>query len=228
MKEKEASAALHTPVMRQYLETKAQFPDKLLFYQMGDFYELFYEDARRASELLGIVLTTRGVSAGERIPMAGVPLHAAEAYLAKLIRAGESVAVCEQIGDPRRAQGLVQRDVTRIVTPGTITDEALLNEHSDNLLMAVYPGADGYGIASLELCSGRFQLLEADAAEGLLSELERLKPAEILIPEDSPLEAPIRGYARLQTMPRWYFDSDTARRALFSQFGIRDLAALGL
>ncbi|MGH8655629.1 MAG: DNA mismatch repair protein MutS [Gammaproteobacteria bacterium] len=227
MKEK-ARAAEHTPVMSQYLETKAQFPDKLLFYQMGDFYELFYEDARRASELLGIVLTTRGASAGEPIPMAGVPLHAAEAYLAKLIRAGESVVVCEQIGDSSMAKGLVQRKVTRIVTPGTITDEALLNERSDNLLLAVYPGGDGYGIASLELSSGRFQLLEVDALDSLVSELERLKPAEILIPEDSPLEAPIRGYARLQTTPAWYFDLDTARRALFSQFGILDLAALGL
>ncbi|MGH8612826.1 MAG: DNA mismatch repair protein MutS [Gammaproteobacteria bacterium] len=227
MKEK-ASAAEHTPVMRQYLETKAQFPDKLLFYQMGDFYELFYEDARRASELLGIVLTTRGASAGEPIPMSGVPLHAAEAYLAKLVRAGESVVVCEQIGDPSRAQGLVQRDVTRIMTPGTVTDEALLNERSDTLLLAVYPSGDGYGIASLELCSGRFQLLEVDAADALLSELERLKPAEILIPEDSPLETQIRGYGRLQTVPVWYFDLDTARRALCSQFGILDLAALGL
>ncbi|MBA3904298.1 MAG: DNA mismatch repair protein MutS, partial [Rhodocyclaceae bacterium] len=129
----------HTPMMRQYLALKAQYPDLLLFYRMGDFYELFYEDAEKAARLLDITLTTRGQSAGNPIKMAGVPYHAVEQYLARLVKLGESVVICEQIGDPATSKGPVERAVTRIVTPGTLTDAALLDEKSDSLLLAIAP-----------------------------------------------------------------------------------------
>src|SRR3989337_1619653 len=146
-----ADIAQHTPMMQQYLRLKAQHPDILLFYRMGDFYELFYEDAEKASRLLDITLTTRGASAGEPIKMAGVPYHAVEQYLAKLVRLGESVAICEQIGDPNASRGPVERAVTRIVTPGTLTDSALLEEKSDNLLLAVSSDRATVGLAWLNL-----------------------------------------------------------------------------
>ncbi len=146
----------HTPMMQQYLRLKAQHPEILLFYRMGDFYELFYDDAKRASQLLDISLTKRGASAGEPIPMAGVPHHAVENYLAKLVQLGESVAICEQIGDPATSKGPVERKVVRIVTPGTITDEALLQERQDNLLAAIWQDARGFGYATLDVSSGRF------------------------------------------------------------------------
>ena len=137
----------HTPLMRQFFAAKSAHPDVLLFFRMGDFYELFYDDARKAARLLDITLTQRGNSAGAPIPMAGVPYHAAEGYLARLVRLGESVAICEQIGDPALAKGLVERKVVRIVTPGTVTDEALLEERRDNLLLAISAGKSGYGLA---------------------------------------------------------------------------------
>ncbi|MEO8011392.1 MAG: DNA mismatch repair protein MutS, partial [Dokdonella sp.] len=139
--------AQHTPLMRQFFAAKAAHPDVLLFFRMGDFYELFYDDARKAARLLDITLTQRGASAGAPIPMAGVPHHAAEGYLARLVKLGESVAICEQIGDPALAKGLVERKVVRIVTPGTVTDEALLEERRDNLLLSIAAGAHGYGLA---------------------------------------------------------------------------------
>ncbi|MGH8227396.1 MAG: DNA mismatch repair protein MutS, partial [Steroidobacteraceae bacterium] len=160
----------HTPVMQQYLRIKAQYPDALLFYRMGDFYELFYDDARRAAELLDITLTARGQSAGKPIPMAGIPYHAAEGYLARLVRLGESVALCEQVGDPATAKGPVERKVMRIITPGTVTDEALLEERRDNLLTAVHGNSGRYGIAALDLGSGRFTVLEVVGDEALSSE----------------------------------------------------------
>ncbi len=177
------TAIKHTPMIQQYLRIKAQHPDMLLFYRMGDFYELFYEDARRAAGLLDITLTKRGQSAGEPIPMAGVPFHAAEGYLAKLVRLGESVAICEQIGNPAEAKGPVEREVTRVVTPGTVTDEALLDEHRDNLLACVHELSGRYGLATLDLGSGRFIVQEVATEEALASELERLKPAELLCSE---------------------------------------------
>src|SRR5699024_3101754 len=175
----------HTPMMQQYLKIKAEHPEILLFYRMGDFYELFFDDAKKASRLLDISLTKRGQSAGQPIPMAGVPHHAVENYLAKLVQLGESVAICEQIGDPATSKGPVERKVIRIVTPGTVTDEALLEERRDNLLLAVTAGGKGrFGLAWVDLAAGRFALTETDDTEGLAAELARLQPAETLIAED--------------------------------------------
>ncbi len=214
----------HTPMMQQYLRIKAQHPDMLLFYRMGDFYELFYDDARRASQLLDITLTTRGQSAGEPIAMAGVPYHAVEGYLARLIRLGESVAICEQIGDPATSKGPVERKVVRIVTPGTVTDEALLEERRDNLICAVSRKGIQSGIATLDLTSGRFTVSELEGEETLHAELERLRPAELLINEEQPLQ---RDGSSMKKMPPWRFNSDTAQRLLTAQFGTRDLSGFG-
>src|SRR5690242_10173741 len=187
-----AAPSQHTPMMQQYLRIKAEYPTALLFYRMGDFYELFYEDARRAARLIDITLTSRGQSAGEPIPMAGVPHHSVDTYLARLVRKGESVAICEQIGpvferEGAKSKGPVERQVVRVVTPGTVTDDALLEQRRETLLAAVArrPGKDSstYGLAWLDLAAGRFTVLEADGDAALLAELERLKPAELLIPE---------------------------------------------
>jgi DNA mismatch repair protein MutS len=220
------SAALetHTPVMQQYLRLKAQHPDVLLFYRMGDFYELFYDDAKRAARLLDITLTARGQSAGQPIPMAGVPFHSVEGYLAKLVRRGESVAICEQIGDAAKAKGPVERQVVRVVTPGTVTDEAFLEERRDTLLAALFRDGERFGLAWLELSSGRFSVLEAEGSEALTSEIERLRPAELLIPEHS-LQAGVTTFIRER--PPWHFDLQTATRSLCEQFQTRDLAGFG-
>jgi DNA mismatch repair protein MutS len=214
-------------MMQQYLRIKAQQPDKLLFYRMGDFYELFYADAERASRLLDITLTKRGVSAGKPIPMAGVPYHAAEGYLAKLVRSGESVAICEQIGDPATSKGPVERKVQRIVTPGTVTDEALLEERRDNLLAALYQQGPAFGLAVLDLGSGRFVIQQLHTPEAVAGELERLRPAELLLEEDATppkATASTRGVTR---RPAWHFDQETSERLLTAQFGTRTLAAFG-
>ncbi|MCG6867317.1 MAG: DNA mismatch repair protein MutS [Gammaproteobacteria bacterium] len=214
----------HTPMMQQYLGIKAEHPDILLFYRMGDFYELFYDDARRAAELLDLTLTARGRSAGEPIPMAGVPVHAVDNYLARLVRLGESVALAEQIGDPAAAKGPVERKVVRIVTPGTITEDALLDERRDNLLLAV-SSADGvYGIAALELSVGRFVVKEVTGVEALQAELERLKPAETLVSED---QGPTLDRGGVHRLAPWHFDSETGRRTLCEQFGVNDLNGFG-
>ena len=215
----------HTPVMQQYLRIKAQHPDMLLFYRMGDFYELFYADAEKAARLLDITLTKRGKSAGEAIPMAGVPYHAAEGYLARLVKQGESVAICEQIGDPAASKGPVERQVVRIVTPGTLTDEALLDERTDNLLAALWERDGRFGLATLDLAAGRFAVQQLDDSEALASELERLKPAELLLPED--YEPPLRTRGGLTRRPVWHFDRDSATRLLTTQFGTRDLGGFG-
>ena len=215
----------HTPVMQQYLRIKAQHPDSLLFYRMGDFYELFFEDARKAARLLDITLTARGQSGGQPIPMAGVPYHSVEGYLARLIRKGESVAICEQLGDPAKSRGPVERQVVRIVTPGTITDAALLDDRRDNLLAALYREDARFGLAWLELSSGRFCVLEGETHEALLAELERLRPAELLQPEGS---SPIAGVqCSVRERAAWHFDSESSTRALCSQFGTRDLSGFG-
>ena len=216
----------HTPMMQQYLKIKAQHPRDLVFYRMGDFYELFFDDAKRAAELLDITLTARGKSGGEPIPMAGVPYHAAEGYLARLVKGGVSVAICEQIGDPATSKGPVDRQVVRVVTPGTLSDEALLEERSDNLLLAVAQHRNQFGLAWLDLASGRFRVLEVDGDEALASELQRLNPAEVLY-QDSiglPLLSARRG-ARAQ--PAWEFEQDSARRALNLQFQTHDLQGFG-
>ncbi len=221
----------HTPMMRQYLAIKAEHPDILVFYRMGDFYELFYEDARRAAALLDITLTTRGQSAGQPIPMAGVPVHAMEQYLARLVRQGESVAICEQIGDPATSKGPVERQVQRIVTPGTVTDEALLEDRRDNWLAAVQAMAGGndpvFGLAVMDLAGGRFSLQELRGCEALLGELERLRPAELLINEDQSLAASLTQRPGLKRLAPWHFETDSAVRQLCSQFGTRDLAGFG-
>jgi DNA mismatch repair protein MutS len=218
----------HTPVMQQYLRIKAQYPDVLLFYRMGDFYELFFDDARRAARLLDITLTARGQSAGEPIPMAGVPVQTLDTYLARAVRKGESVAICEQIGDPAKAKGLVERQVVRVVTPGTVTDDALLEERRDTLLAALHHVGDGFGLAWIELSSGRFHALEATGREAMAAELERLRPAELLVPEDAPVRGLAAPTTAVRSRPPWHFDAGSAERQLCEQFGTRDLAGFGL
>ncbi len=217
--------APHTPMMQQYLRIKAQYPDMLLFYRMGDFYELFHEDAERAARLLDITLTTRGASAGAPIRMAGVPFHAADQYLLKLVKLGESVAICEQIGDPALAKGPVERQVTRVITPGTLTDAALLEEKRDNLLLALCLQSGAAGLAWLSLASGEFRVLDT-RVERLHAVLTRLQPAEVLIPDDAPIEALAPG-TPVKAMAAWHFDADTGTRALCKHFGTQDLAGFG-
>ena len=226
MDTKGSALATHTPMMQQYLRIKAEHPDKLLFYRMGDFYELFYDDAERAARLLDITLTSRGASAGVPIKMAGVPYHAAEQYLAKLVKLGESVAICEQIGDPAASKGPVERKVMRIVTPGTLTDTALLDDKRDNILLCVNRERGMLGLAWLSLASGRFAVMET-ALSNLDGEMERLRPAEILLPEnfDSALLAASKAPAR--RVAPWHFDADAARRNLCAQFGTHDLNGFG-
>jgi DNA mismatch repair protein MutS len=218
-------------MMQQYLALKAEYPDMLLFYRMGDFYELVHGDAERAAKLLDITLTTRGQSAGQPIRMAGVPYHAVDTYLSRLVRKGESVATCEQIGDPARSKGPVERQVVRVVTPGTVTDDALLEQRRETLLAAVVrrPGKEGvsFGLAWLDLAAGRFTVLEADGEPALAAELERLKPAELLIPEDQSRElgALLDGEARVR--PPWHFELASASRLLTDQLGTLDLRGFG-
>ena len=217
----------HTPVMQQYLRLKAQVPDVLLFYRMGDFYELFFDDARRAARLLDITLTARGQSGGEPIPMAGVPVQSLDTYLARAVRKGVSVAICEQIGDPAKAKGPVERQIVRIVTPGTVTEDSLLEERRDTLLAALCPTGEQFGLAWLELSSGRFHATEEASEEALAAELERLRPAELLVPEGfTRLPAGFGGAVRQR--PPWHFESESAARQLCEQFGTRDLAGFGL
>ena len=214
----------HTPMMRQYLSIKAEHPDKLLFYRMGDFYELFLEDAEKAARLLDLTLTARGSSNGERIAMAGVPVHAAENYLGRLVKAGESVAVCEQVSDPAASKGLVKREVVRIVTPGTITDDSLLDTKRDNPICAICTLDSMLGLASIELSSGDFLLQCFASRDELCAELERLRPAEVLLESASP-------FAELnfntQTQADWHFVYESAHRTLTEQFNTRDLAGFG-
>ncbi len=218
-------------MMQQYLRIKAEHPNTLVFYRMGDFYELFYDDARRASKLIDITLTSRGQSAGEPIPMAGVPYHSVDTYLARLVRKGESVALCEQIGDPARSKGPVERQVVRVVTPGTVTDDALLEQRRETLLAAVArrSGKDGdtFGLAWLDLAAGRFSVLEADGRAALEAELERLKPAELLVPEDQSREIAEITLGEQRVRPPWHFEFASASRLLTDQLGTLDLRGFG-
>jgi len=218
---------VHTPMMQQYLGIKADYPDMLVFYRMGDFYELFFDDARRAARLLDITLTARGKSGGNAIPMAGVPYHAAEGYLGKLVRQGESVAICEQVGDPATSKGPVERKVMRVVTPGTLTDEALLPESRDNLVAAVSIDKERIGLAWLDLAGGRFRLTELTDTEALAGELERLRPAEVIIDEENQARPAFRDKVRVTGRPPWHFDLDSATRLLCSQFQTQSLAGFG-
>jgi DNA mismatch repair protein MutS len=223
----DVGATQHTPMMQQYLRIKSQHPDVLLFYRMGDFYEMFYDDARRAASLLDITLTARGQSAGQPIPMAGVPFHSVEGYLAKLVRKGESVAICEQMGDPSKSKGPVDRQVVRIITPGTITDEALLDERQETLAAAVARDGDRFGLAWLDLAAGRFTILESQGRTALTAELERLKPAELLVSESSRDEDVVRTGTAVRTRPPWYFELASASRLLTDQLGTLDLKGFG-
>ena len=214
----------HTPMMRQYFALKAGHPNTLLFYRMGDFYELFYEDAEKAARLLDITLTTRGQSAGVPIKMAGVPFHSLEPYLAKLVKAGESVVICEQVGDPATSKGPVERAVSRIVTPGTLTDAALIDDKQDVWLLAITTARNTAGLARLNLASGEFILTEV-AIEQIPATLERIRPAEILYPESW---TPNFGIDAARTrQPDWYFEFDSARRLLCEQFQVASLAGFG-
>jgi DNA mismatch repair protein MutS len=221
------TAPEHTPMMQQYLRIKAEYPDILVFYRMGDFYELFYADAEKAARLLDITLTARGQSAGRPIPMAGVPYHALEAYLARLLKRGESAVICEQIGDPAASKGPVERRVARIVTPGTITDEALLEQKRSSLLAALHRIKNIWGLAWLDMSTGEFCVLETDNEQTLLGELERLKPSELLLSEDQSLPEGHALTACIKRRQPWHFEAATGHGILTQHFGTRDLHGFG-
>jgi len=214
-------------MMQQFLHIKADHPDMLLFYRMGDFYEMFFDDARKAARLLDITLTARGRSDGQPIPMCGIPYHAAEGYLAKLVKQGESVAIAEQIGDPATSKGPVDRKVVRIITPGTVTDEALLNERQDNLLCAISRSDSQFGIASLDISSGRMTVMEVDNQDAVNDELERLRPAELLLSEELGHMLKLEDRYPVRQQPPWYFEQQTATRLLTEQTGTKDLQGFG-
>src|SRR5256886_8565332 len=211
----------HTPMMQQYLRIKGEHPDILVFYRMADFYELFYDDAERGARLLDITLTSRGFSAGVPVKMAGVPVHSVEQYLAKLVKLGESVAICEQIGDVATAKGPVDRQVTRIVTPGTLTDSSLLEDKADNILLALTRDKSSIGLAWLSLASGTLRVAEI-APQALTNELRRIAPAEVLLAEGVVLD----GYF-LTRLPAWHFDVESGKRKLLKQLGAGTLAGYG-
>jgi len=219
-------------MIQQFLRIKAQHPDELLFYRMGDFYELFFADATLASDILGITLTARGTSGGKPIPMCGIPYHAADRYLARLVEAGRSVAICEQIGDPATSKGPVERKVMRIITPGTISDEALLQERADSVLLALTGNVEGdsgkecFGLAWLDISSGRFLLSEVNSQHDLLAEIERIRPAEILLNETLELRE-LESRPGSRRRPVWEFDLDASTRALNQHFKTRDLNGFG-
>ena len=217
----------HTPMMQQYWRLKNQHPDQLMFYRMGDFYEIFYEDAKKAAKLLDITLTARGQSAGQAIPMCGIPYHAAEGYLAKLVKLGESVVICEQVGDPATSKGPVDRQVVRIITPGTVSDEALLDERRDNLIAAVLGDERLFGLAVLDITSGNFSVLEIKGWENLLAELERVNPVELLIPDDWPKDLPAEKRRGVRRRAPWDFERDSALKSLCQQFATQDLKGFG-
>ena len=225
------SLSEHTPMMQQYLRIKSQHPDTLLFYRMGDFYELFFDDARRAATLLDITLTARGQSAGQPIPMAGVPVHAVEAYLARLVRRGECVAICEQLGDPAKSKGPLDRQVVRVITPGTVTDEALLDARRDTLIAAVAREgtADNhsFGLAWLDLAAERLTVLQSAGKLALAAELERLQPAELLSSDPLSCEDLGRNERVVRVRPPWHFELASASRLLTDQLGTLDLKGFG-
>lgn len=220
------SSSQHTPMMQQYLAIKADHPDRLVFYRMGDFYELFFEDAVKASRLLDITLTARGQSAGSPIPMAGIPHHSAEGYLAKLVKLGESVAICEQVG-PVPDKGPVERKVVRVLTPGTLTEDALLEANQENLLCACYQLDDHYALAYLDVASGRFEGCEFDDRASFEDELKRLQPAECIVADQHGLETLLSEQPGLVTLPGWHFDSQSAYRKMTEQLQTQDLIAFG-
>jgi DNA mismatch repair protein MutS len=219
-------------MIQQYLRIKAEYSELLLFYRMGDFYELFYADAIQAAKILNITLTARGNSAGQPIPMAGVPVHSAETYIAKLLRQGLSIAICEQVSAAQNTAGLVDRQVVRVLTPGTVSDAAFLEPQHDNLLLAIHEQQGCYGLALLDISGGRFHLSEFTAPSTLLDELSRLQPVEILVAENCPLELEaleLNLYTKvvISRRPLWEFAYDTAIRLLTQQLQTHDLHAFG-
>lgn len=217
----------HTPMMQQYFSIKKDHPNELVFYRMGDFYELFFDDAKKAASLLDITLTARGKSGGQPIPMAGIPFHAAENYLARLVRGGLSVAIAEQIGDPATSKGPVERKVVRVLTPGTVSDEALLDERKDNLLVALTRRGELFGLSALDVTSGRFTVQELNDESALLAEIQRLDPAELLLDEGEAFEPQISQRKGARLVPPWQFDTESATTQLCRQFETRDLAGFG-
>jgi DNA mismatch repair protein MutS len=224
----------HTPMMQQYLRIKADYPDMLLFYRMGDFFELFFEDARKAAEILDLTLTSRNKNSTDEIPMAGIPVHAIEGYLAKLLKHGESVALCDQIGDPATSKGLVERKVTRVITPGTVIEEELLQRQKENYLLALNRSNSKYGLAYLDLSSGKFLLQTCNSINEFHDELERIDPAEIILTEDdqkdgqldSELAQLVEKYSH-RSIPSWHFEYQASVTALCKQFGTKDLSGYG-
>jgi DNA mismatch repair protein MutS len=221
-----AAEIKHTPMMAQYLNIKKDHPNDMVFYRMGDFYELFFDDAKKASDILDITLTARGKSGGEPIPMAGIPFHSADGYLAKLVKRGVSVAICEQIGDPATSKGPVERKVVRVLTPGTVSDEALLDEHQDNLLLSIFEQNNQFGFATLNMASGHFGVFEVDSLELAINELHRLNPAELLISEAMADNA-ISNFVTARKTPEWEYDLESAKRLLNQQFNTKDLLGFG-
>lgn len=213
-------------MMQQYFRIKAEHPDMLLLYRMGDFYELFFDDAKRAAQLLDLTLTHRGQSGGTPIPMAGVPYHAVENYLARLVKKGESIAICEQIGDPATSKGPVERQVMRIITPGTLTDEALLEAKRDNILLAIYQKRQQFGLAWVDLSGGRFHLLEVADEDQLIAEVTRIQPAEILL-QGSFNCLNLNALSAIKIRPEWDFDVNRAAERLREQFKVSTLTAFG-
>ncbi|HWI39302.1 MAG TPA: DNA mismatch repair protein MutS [Burkholderiales bacterium] len=209
-------------MMQQYLRIKGEHPDILVFYRMGDFYELFYDDAEKGARLLDITLTQRGQSAGAPVKMAGVPVHSVEQYLAKLVKLGESVAICEQVGDVATAKGPVERQVTRIVTPGTLTDSSLLEDKADNILLALSRDRSSVGLAWLSLASGTLRVAEV-APQALDNELRRIAPAEVLVADGVHMD----GYFATR-LPAWHFDVESGKRRLLKQLGAASLAGFGV
>ncbi len=230
-KTQSSSTPTHTPMMQQYLAIKSEHPDHLLFYRMGDFYELFHDDAKKASELLEITLTARGKSGGNAIPMAGIPHHSAEGYLAKLVKLGVSVAICEQVGDVATSKGPVERKVVRVITPGTLVEDALLEDKSENLLAAITQQGEFYGLAYLDVASGRFETAELETLAHLYAEIERIKPSELLLPDDDlfrqSLDESLLKRAGVVRYPSWHFEAKSCFKRLTDHFGTKDLIAFG-
>ncbi len=222
------NSSVHTPMMQQYLGIKADHPNALLFYRMGDFYELFFDDAKKASELLDITLTTRGQSAGQPIPMCGVPFHAVDSYLARLTARGKSIAICEQIGDPASSRGPVERKVQRIVTPGTLTEDALIDNNRESILMALVPSDEDNlpaGVAWLNLSTSDYRIAEPKSNRDLNTLLERVRPSEILVPEGHDVDMP---NTTVTSLERERFDSILGQRALLDQFSVSSLDGFGV
>jgi len=225
---KTAKKPTHTPMMQQYLKIKAEHPNTILFYRMGDFYEVFYEDAQKTAKLIDITLTARGKNGANPVPMAGVPYHSVEGYLAKLVKRGESVAIAEQIGDPATSKGPVERKVVRVITPGTLTEDSLLSQQQNNLLAAVNFGKHLIGLAWCDLGSGRFAVTEVRTEQELLAELERLQIAELLVPDVASTPEGILIKETLTRRPDWHFEESAATRLLLRQFNTKNLQGFGI